>query len=567
MTKSPDLDTASLRAGADFFDQSGASDLGFSDARGHQHADHRRQACRERQRRATEFAGLHRQRAHRRERPGFVLAGGRARDRVVATDRRPLGQVLGVAVEDRRRQRLRDRVRSGHGQADLRRSQERQLRPRTVPPGPIRTTTRRSTGTSAGATSSRRRATRRPHSTTDSTAASSTALLFPLLGLKSVGVSNVTYDLSLYKTTQEFRLASKPDDHLEWLVGMFYTRETSEQAQAASAQTLSLAPIPGLDPLAVISLPSTYKEYAGFGDLTWKFNSTFDIAAGMRWAHNDQTFSQITSGALTGDTQRARQFVRRRIHLFVEPALPPEPGLDDLRAHRERLSAWWPEPLAARRAGAGRCVDADELRGGHQEPAARPQPCHRRRDLRRRVGQDPGWGREQRSFLSRQRRLRTQPRPGILDPIHADPGPASRPQRRLHRRRADRRRAEYRRPQWRSPAEHPEVQRRRPRRTIRSRSAVAGPRVSAPACAMSVRRRANSRTVPPRCRRTRTRCSISTPTSRTIAGRCASSPRIDRRTRLHEPVVHSRARSTAASRASGSATRAAYDRRRFRPKF
>jgi len=127
-------------------------------------------------------------------------------------------------------------------------------------------------------------------------------ILFPLFGLKSAGVSNVTYDLQLYKTTQEFRLASKPDDHLEWLVGMFYTRETSEQAQGASAQTFSLASIPGLDPLAVISLPSTYKEYAGFGDLTWKFNSSFDITGGLRWAHNDQTFSQITSGALTGST-------------------------------------------------------------------------------------------------------------------------------------------------------------------------------------------------------------------------------------------------------------------------
>jgi len=124
--------------------------------------------------------------------------------------------------------------------------------------------------------------------------------LFPLFGLPEPGISAVTYDLKLYKTTQEFRLVSKADDHFEWLVGFFYTDENSKQNQAASAQFLDYSSIPGLDPLAVVGLPSTYKEYAGFGDVTWKFNSMFDITAGVRWAHNEQTFSEITSGALTG---------------------------------------------------------------------------------------------------------------------------------------------------------------------------------------------------------------------------------------------------------------------------
>jgi iron complex outermembrane recepter protein len=124
--------------------------------------------------------------------------------------------------------------------------------------------------------------------------------LFPLFGLPEPGISDVTYQLKLYKTTQEFRLVSKADDHFEWLAGFFYTDENSKQNQAASAQFLDYTPIPGLDPLAEIALPSTYKEYAGFGDVTWKFNSTFDITAGVRWAHNEQTFSEITSGALEG---------------------------------------------------------------------------------------------------------------------------------------------------------------------------------------------------------------------------------------------------------------------------
>jgi len=125
-------------------------------------------------------------------------------------------------------------------------------------------------------------------------------IIFPLFGLPDPGISAVSYDLKLKKTTQEFRLISKTDGPVEWLIGAFYTDEDSTQNQAASAQFLDGSPIPGFDPLAVIALPSTYKEYAFFGDLTYKFNSTFDVTGGLRTAHNEQTFSQISSGALLG---------------------------------------------------------------------------------------------------------------------------------------------------------------------------------------------------------------------------------------------------------------------------
>jgi iron complex outermembrane receptor protein len=125
-------------------------------------------------------------------------------------------------------------------------------------------------------------------------------VVFPLFGLPGPGISAVTYDLKLYKTTQEFRLTSKSDGPVEWLLGAFYTDENSKQNQAASAQFLDYSSIPGLDPLAVVGLPSTYKEYAFFGDVTYKINTTFDITGGLRYAHNKQTFEENTSGALTG---------------------------------------------------------------------------------------------------------------------------------------------------------------------------------------------------------------------------------------------------------------------------
>jgi len=127
-------------------------------------------------------------------------------------------------------------------------------------------------------------------------------VIFPLIGLPEAGISAVSYDLKLYKTTQEFRLASKGEGAFDWRLGVFYTDENSKQDQAASAQFLDGSSIPGLDPLALISLPSTYEERAVFGDATYRFNETFDLTGGLRYARNEQTFSQITSGALTGDT-------------------------------------------------------------------------------------------------------------------------------------------------------------------------------------------------------------------------------------------------------------------------
>jgi iron complex outermembrane recepter protein len=120
---------------------------------------------------------------------------------------------------------------------------------------------------------------------------------FPLFGLPADGISQFFADLSLYKTTQEFRLASKPSDKFEWLVGTFYTYENSIQDQTLTAQNAD-GSATALDPLETIALPSTYKEYAVFGDATYKFSSLFDITGGARWAHNSQNFTQTTGGAL-----------------------------------------------------------------------------------------------------------------------------------------------------------------------------------------------------------------------------------------------------------------------------
>jgi outer membrane receptor protein involved in Fe transport len=124
-------------------------------------------------------------------------------------------------------------------------------------------------------------------------------MLFPLFGLPDAGLAKLSFHLKLNKTTQEFRLTSKEGDRIEWLVGVFATRENSTQDQYVTAQLQDYSFIEGLNPLGMAGLPATYKEYATYANLTYKFTGNFDVTAGVRWARNEQNFAQITNGALT----------------------------------------------------------------------------------------------------------------------------------------------------------------------------------------------------------------------------------------------------------------------------
>jgi outer membrane receptor protein involved in Fe transport len=127
--------------------------------------------------------------------------------------------------------------------------------------------------------------------------------LLPLFG-QPAGITPFSVELSLSKVTQEVRLASSSGGPLEWLVGAFYTHEGSANSQLVTASSFSGEPLPGsVNPLAVLELPSTYKEYAGFGNATWHINSVFDLSGGLRYARNEQTFSQIgLGGPLVGNS-------------------------------------------------------------------------------------------------------------------------------------------------------------------------------------------------------------------------------------------------------------------------
>ncbi|WP_417471708.1 TonB-dependent receptor [Luteimonas mephitis] len=124
------------------------------------------------------------------------------------------------------------------------------------------------------------------------------------LGLPEPGQSSIRYTLDLDKWTQEFRLSSKSGGRFEWQVGVFHTREDAMQRQYVrllqgdgSALPAPLDDMFGV--LAVVELPSDYKETALFANGSWRIGDRFKIDAGVRQARNDQWFSQnVPSGVL-----------------------------------------------------------------------------------------------------------------------------------------------------------------------------------------------------------------------------------------------------------------------------
>ena len=113
-------------------------------------------------------------------------------------------------------------------------------------------------------------------------------------------LADIVYDFDQKKLTQEIRLTSSAEDRLEWMLGAFYTDEDNDVGQLLTAYDPGTGePLPApINPLALISLPNEYQEYAAFANGTYKFTDAFHLSAGLRYAKNDQEFRQVLTGAL-----------------------------------------------------------------------------------------------------------------------------------------------------------------------------------------------------------------------------------------------------------------------------
>ncbi|HEX4198101.1 MAG TPA: TonB-dependent receptor [Caulobacteraceae bacterium] len=117
-------------------------------------------------------------------------------------------------------------------------------------------------------------------------------------GAAGPGLSDFDERYRLEKFTQEVRLASPTGQRLEWQLGGFYTHERGANTEVFNAYDLTGARLPALNPLEFADLPSIYQEYAIFGDATLHITDRLDLAGGLRYAHNDQSFIESEGGAL-----------------------------------------------------------------------------------------------------------------------------------------------------------------------------------------------------------------------------------------------------------------------------
>jgi iron complex outermembrane recepter protein len=116
------------------------------------------------------------------------------------------------------------------------------------------------------------------------------------------------YDfVNMGKFTEEVRLTSSAAQPLQWQVGAFYTHEASTIDEALPTFFI---PSQQFAPIASLESPhlgALYREWSGFGQITYQFNPQWDLSLGARWSENRQNVDESISGllvptSLTGGT-------------------------------------------------------------------------------------------------------------------------------------------------------------------------------------------------------------------------------------------------------------------------
>lgn len=121
-----------------------------------------------------------------------------------------------------------------------------------------------------------------------------------LLSLSNVG-AYADQVIQQEKVSEELRISSPSSARLEWQGGFFFTHEDSQRGEYVGAfNALTGAPLNLPFTLGYAGLFSRYTEFAGFGDVTYHFTPQFDVQAGVRYAENQQHYTQPADGVLLG---------------------------------------------------------------------------------------------------------------------------------------------------------------------------------------------------------------------------------------------------------------------------
>jgi iron complex outermembrane receptor protein len=117
-------------------------------------------------------------------------------------------------------------------------------------------------------------------------------------GAVPVGLARFDRDLGLEKFSQELRLASATGRRIDWRLGAFYTHESSTDREADYAFDNAYRPIAQFAPeFGYVLLPSTFNEWAVYGELTVRVTDRLDLTTGARRSHSDQAGVTIVGGA------------------------------------------------------------------------------------------------------------------------------------------------------------------------------------------------------------------------------------------------------------------------------
>lgn len=98
------------------------------------------------------------------------------------------------------------------------------------------------------------------------------------------------------KTTTEVRFASNRVGPIEFMVGGFYTKEKAYFETNAPIISPAGAPPAMFDTLIFSPNPSTYDEYAMFGNFTFYVTERLDVTGGLRLSRNKQFVDSKTFG-------------------------------------------------------------------------------------------------------------------------------------------------------------------------------------------------------------------------------------------------------------------------------
>jgi outer membrane receptor protein involved in Fe transport len=141
------------------------------------------------------------------------------------------------------------------------------------------------------------------------------------------------------KFTQELRYSVPLGQKVEWLMGAFYTHESSDNFQ----QFLAVDPTTGafIAEAGTAVYPVTFTEYAAFTNFTFHLTERFDIQVGGRKSQNKQTYSEIDTGeVIFGVPLVITPEIRTKANAFTYLLTPSFKVSDDLMVYARLASGY-----------------------------------------------------------------------------------------------------------------------------------------------------------------------------------------------------------------------------------